>query len=617
MTTRAARPSTRSSRPLAWLLATLALVCAPTRAADPPEAPPAATAAGSESSIQGAPPATEAAFRYRIAITAPGALKDVLVASVGLVRWQDYADMTEDLFDRLAKQALDEAREAAATEGFFSAQVDIDVDRTSSPAGVTLRVTTGEPTRIRDVDVRVQGPASATPRGAATIATMREQWRLPIGAIFRQAAWDEAKQRAVATLAANEYAAARLTDSRAEIDPDARTADLAVSVDSGPPFRIGAVEVTGTKRYDAELVRNYGTLRRGDPYLLSSLDQYVRRLTATGYFASVHASIDTDPAHADDAAVTVSVLEAPPKRLETGIGFSTDTRVRANLNYRDVDVAQRALRFTADLRLEQKLQNVSLQLARPPDPTGWSQAGTLQVERTDLAGLVTETASVGARRISLDERDQWQYGAAYLVDRLRPSGGDTTEAHALYTDVERAWRRVDDLASPTRGTIALLQVGVGVPGVSSRTFGRVVGRFAAWRPIDRDDDLTARVEAGAVLASSRDGVPSSLLFRTGGDQSVRGYAFESLGVRVGDATLPGRYYVAGSVEATHWIREAIGVAAFVDAGDAFDDRRDLRIAVGYGVGARVRTPIGPFRLDVAYGQRTRAVRLHFSVGLAF
>ena len=88
-------------------------------------------------------------------------------------------------------------------------------------------------------------------------------------------------------------------------------------------------------------------------------------------------------------------------------------------------------------------------------------------------------------------------------------------------------------------------------------------------------------------------------------------------MRVGDATLPGRYYVAGSVEATHWIREAIGVAAFVDAGDAFDDRRDLRIAVGYGVGARVRTPIGPFRLDVAYGQRTRAVRLHFSVGLAF
>jgi len=525
--------------------------------------------------------------------------------------------MTQDLFDRLARQALDEAREAAATEGFFSADAHVDIDRAVTPAHVTLRVTTGEPTRIRAVDIDVAGAAAGAPESAAVQAKMRDQWHLPIGAIFRQVAWDDAKRRAVATLAADRYAAARLTDSRAEIDPEARAADLAVSIDSGPPFRIGTLEVTGTRRYDVDLVRNYSTLRRGDPYELGSLDQYVRRLTATGYFASVHATIDTDPAHADDAPVTVSVVEAPPKRLEAGIGFSTDTRVRATLNYRDVDFLQRALQFTTDVRLEEKVQSLSLRLLRPPDPSGWSNAGTFLAERTDVEGLITQTVSIGARRISLDERNQWQYGTAYLVDRQHPAGGETTDAHALYTDVERAWRRVDDLASPTRGTITLLQAGFGAPGVSSRTFGRLVARFAAWHPIDRDDDFYARLEAGAVLASSRAGVPSSLLFRTGGDQSVRGYAFESLGVQVGDAVVPGRYYAVGSIEATHWIREYIGVAAFVDAGDAFDEPGDARIALGYGIGARVRTPIGPFRLDVAYGQRTGEVRLHFSVGLAF
>jgi len=120
-----------------------------------------------------------------------------------------------------------------------------------------------------------------------------------------------------------------------------------------------------------------------------------------------------------------------------------------------------------------------------------------------------------------------------------------------------------------------------------------------------------------VIAASRDGIPSTLLFRTGGDQSVRGYAYQSLGVQQGDAVLPGRYYGLASVEATHWIREALGIAAFVDAGDAFDDHSSRRVAIGYGVGGRVRTPIGPFRLDVAYGQLTRQVRIHFSVGLAF
>ena len=120
-----------------------------------------------------------------------------------------------------------------------------------------------------------------------------------------------------------------------------------------------------------------------------------------------------------------------------------------------------------------------------------------------------------------------------------------------------------------------------------------------------------------MIADSRVGIPSVFLFRTGGDTTVRGYAFESLGVQQGDAVVGGRYYGVASVEAIHWINDNWGVAAFVDAGDAFDAWSDADIAVGYGIGARLRTPIGPFRLDVAYGERDKNVRLHFSVGLSF
>jgi translocation and assembly module TamA len=129
--------------------------------------------------------------------------------------------------------------------------------------------------------------------------------------------------------------------------------------------------------------------------------------------------------------------------------------------------------------------------------------------------------------------------------------------------------------------------------------------------------LTARAEAGAVIAGDRNDIPSELLFRTGGDTTVRGYAFQSLGLHVGSAVLPVRYYTVMSVEATRWINDSLGIATFVDAGNAFDEIADFKLAVGYGVGARLRTPIGPFRLDVAYGEQSRQVRLHFSVGLAF
>jgi translocation and assembly module TamA len=545
-------------------------------------------------------------------------VREVVNAALGLVRWQTYEDMTTDLFDRLAQEAIEEAREAAATEGFFNAAVDIAVDRAQTPALVTIRVVPGEPVRVHALDLRVEGPAATDPGvGAQSIKEMREQWPLSLGAVWRQQAWDDAKKRAVATIAAERYAAARLASSETYVDPDANKADLEVEIDSGPPFRFGPVQVEGTRRYEPELVQHYSTIKRGETYSLRELDQYVRRLTATGYFASVHANIDTDPAHAEDAEVTVSVIEAPPRRLEVGVGFSTDTRFRASLNYRDVDFLERALQYTADLRLEQKAQSASLRLVQPPDATGWSLAGRAALERTDISGLITQTATVGIRRISLDERNQWEYGGAFLVDRQRPTDADPIDSHALYVDARHTWRRMDDLAAPTRGYALQVEVGAGVPGASTRTFGRVVGRFAAWHPIDRDDDFTARLEGGAVIAGGRDGIPSTLLFRTGGDQTVRGYAYESLGVRVRDTTLPGRYFALGSVEVTHWVRESIGVAAFVDAGDAFDDAGDFRLAVGYGVGARVRTPIGPFRFDVAYGQETRAVRIHFSVGLAF
>jgi translocation and assembly module TamA len=591
----------------------LAMASAATLASEAPQAPasPAVPAASTSSA-----PAAEA-LRYRVVIEAPEPLRDTLSSSVDLIRWQTYDEMTRSLFDALVRQARDQAQEAAATEGYFSATIDIGVDRASTPWTVTMRATPGAQARVTAATIVFEGAASTDDTGADAIAKVRREWKLPVGAPFRQPAWIDAKEQAVNTLAANAYAAARLAASEAAIDPDASTAELAVTLDSGPVFRVGDLEIQGLSRYTDDLVRNYRSARPGDRYSLADLDQFVRRLNGTGYFASVHAAIDTDPAKADDAPIHVSVIEAPPKRLEAGLGYSTDTAFRGNVSYRDVDVGGRALQMYADARVESKLQNASLRFVQPPARNGWSPSVFTRIERTDINSLVTQTAVAGTRMSSLDERNQWQYGAAFFWDRQEPFGQPANDSHALYVDVERGWRRVDNLASPTQGFSVLAQAGAGIPGVSTRGFGRAVVRSAFFQPLSPQWSLSARAEGGAVFAGSRTDIPSALLFRTGGDTTVRGYAFESLGLKSGDAVLPVRYYYATSVEATRWIGDAWGIAAFVDAGNAFDDTSDARPAFGYGVGARVRTPIGPFRLDLAYGQESRQVRLHFSVGVAF
>jgi translocation and assembly module TamA len=136
-------------------------------------------------------------------------------------------------------------------------------------------------------------------------------------------------------------------------------------------------------------------------------------------------------------------------------------------------------------------------------------------------------------------------------------------------------------------------------------------------PFGLSNDVLLRAQGGIVLADSRTGIPSSFLFRSGGDQTIRGYAFESIGVRQGEAVVGGRYLALAAVEYTRWITDTLGAATFIDAGDAFDSKADFKLAAGYGIGARWRSPIGPFRADVAYGQRTKEVRLHFSVGYSF
>jgi translocation and assembly module TamA len=590
---------------------TLASLCASCASLHP-------TDSAKPSGAASAPAQDADAIHYRVVIDAPKEVVELLRQSVGLVRWQSYADMTDDLLGLLSRGAVDESRDAVSTVGYFSPDVDVAIDRSTSPITVTLKVVLGTPTRIRDVRIDVTGPAAADgAEGVQAIAKLTRDWGLPKGAIFDQATWDRAKARAVQTLAQSPYAGAVLTSSEARIDPETREADLSVAIGSGPAFHIGEIVVTGLKRYSADLVRNYSTQKRGDLYSGTELEQFMRRLTGSGYFASVQAVIDTDPANAADATIRTAVIEAPTKKFEGGIGFSTDTRFRVNASYRDVDVDGHATQFYADGRIETDEQGASLRFVRPPNAGGWVDSLGVHYDLTDLNNLRTKTAGVAVRRASIEDRNQWQFGAAFLDDQQIPEGGEESKAHALYVDAEHIWRRVDDPIAPTKGWIFDLQAGAGVPGVSTRGFGRTVVRLAAWYPYGSDWQLSGKAEAGAVFGASRQEVPSTLLFRTGGDTTVRGYAFESLGVQDGLATVPGRYYVLGSVEVTRWINQTWGIATFVDAGNAFDNPTDFKVALGYGVGARIRTPIGPFRFDVAYGQDSKQVRVHFSVGLSF
>jgi translocation and assembly module TamA len=179
-------------------------------------------------------------------------------------------------------------------------------------------------------------------------------------------------------------------------------------------------------------------------------------------------------------------------------------------------------------------------------------------------------------------------------------------------------RALDNLLQPTRGYVLNAQLGGALlPILTDERFIRASTRFINYRPMGPSGTLVLRADAGALASKQKLGVPETFLFRAGGDQSVRGYGYQELGVREGEAIVGGRYLLTGSAEYQYWFRPPWGVAFFVDAGNAADKVKDLKPKMGVGVGARWRSPVGPINVDVAYGQAVKKARLHFSLGFTF
>jgi translocation and assembly module TamA len=554
---------------------------------------------------------------FNVAIEAPAPLQQPIERGLNIRSWQGFEYVTPELLDQLAEAARQQTRNTLETEGYFAADISTRIDTSVEPRVVRISVQPGEPARIESVVVEFTGAAAADPALASRLERIRADWRLPRGATFTQEDWTRAKSAIVADLASVSFASARMTESLARVEADLRNVNLRVAIDSGPPFYFGTISVTGLQRHSPELVENFAPFAPGTPYSLEQIRRYERRLAVTGYFSSVQAVLDTDPAVADSAPVTVGVIEALPRRIDATLGFSTDTLARLGVAYTDNDFLGRALRMRTDLRVESLRQGLTAGIERPPGRSGWIDAYTGAVLRTDIQDLITNEWTFAAQRRRLNERNEPAFGVEWTTEVQKPRGAPETSAFATMLGYQHTWRALDDLLSPTQGWMLRLNAGVAPPGISSRAFGQLLASGTYYHALSPRDHLRFRADAGWVVSNTSRDIPQHFLFRTGGDTTVRGYEYQSLGVEVGTAIVGGRYLGIGSAEYTRWVGDNWGIAGFVDAGNATDDLDDFHIAVGYGLGMRVRSPVGAFRFDLAYGRDTSSVRLHFSLGVRF
>jgi len=511
----------------------------------------------------------------------------------------------------------------AAAEGWVSATVDIreEQDRTR------VVLTPGSRAVVAGIDIQFRGDIAGEGEWRAQRReSLRTGWQLAAGQPFRQAAWDDAKARVLEALTSDDYATGEIVASEARVDANAAQARLSITLDSGPAFTLGEPVVTGIERYPRHLVDRLLDIDPGEPYRSDRLLDVQRRLQSTPWFASVTVDIDRDRAHPGRAPVRIAVTERPRADVGLAAGYGTDAGPRGEVSLRYRNALGRGYDMQSALQAERTRQIGYADFYLPPRGPGESVLGGQPArdsvgvlgERTANQGLETRRGAVAARRLVPLGPLEFGAGLGFQVEQSLPDGADPRVSRALTPNAHVTWRTVDDVLNPRRGGVLTVEAtGAARSVLSDQTFLRGRAQYQHWFSLTQSSQLILRAEAGVVWAASREGIPEDFLFRAGGTRSVRGYAYQSLGVREGDAIVGGRYLATGTVEYVRWLSGDWGAALFWDAGDAADRRADLTLNQGYGVGARWRTAAGPIAADLGWSERDRKARLSLSVSVAF
>ena len=478
---------------------------------------------------------------------------------------------------------------------------------------------------MRSVDIAFQGTL-AEPAYADRAEALRRGWTLPAGDPFRSPDWDAAKSRLLLAVTARDFAAATVADSEANVDAESATAVLRVVIDSGPAYRIGTLQIEGLRRYDAALVERFNPFTPGEPYDRSKMVQFQQSLQESPYFNNVVVTIGLDAATAADAPLKVQLNESQTKRFSAGVGFATDTGAHIEAVYRQAITFGRPYQLQTGFRVDQTGQFAYTDLIFPPQRGGARDSVGALVENSEIENQRVNRWGLGAARSLLRGPRDGQNFETQLAFNFEHERRQTPLDPPITLDVLSStytWtrRHLDDITSPRHGNMIQLQGSVGVGGLSvDDMFVRAFGSMVQYLPVGSRDVLILRGQLGSVVAETTNAVPNKFLFRTGGALTVRGYDFESLGVEQGGAIVGGRALVVASVEYVKWLERwggNWGAAVFVDAGDAAERFGDLNPALGYGVGARWRTPAGPLAIDLAWGERFQQLRVQFSVAIAF
>ena len=513
-------------------------------------------------------------------------------------------------FRDLDQQLTDALRALGYYEPSFEKSLDLEREGCWL---ATVRVLPGPRTRYRDVEIRIGGAAEDD---SVFLAAANER-RPRQGEPLHHGDYAAYKDRLRVAAADRGYVEAEFTAARIDVWPEQQAADVTLHFASGPRYRLG--EITVDQDFlEPGLVRAYLDLREGVPYDARLISEAYQAMLTSGYFRSVR--IEPDLSVSPDQRIPVTVQLTPATRIEytAGVGVSTDAGLRLRGGYENMRVNDRGHRFGAQL-LASDVESYLTANYRLPlgDPTVEWLTYNAGLRNEDTKTSETDSMTLGVKRVT-------RLGGDWLrTEGLQFGYWDyqvsTEDDDSVLVLPSLAFSRAsfDWDINPRRGyTLGIESRGTHEAIGSTTSFLQFSGYFRFVHPLGEKGKVIAGTELGLTVKREFDELPPEFRFFAGGDASVRGYGYQTLGPKDEEGNVVGGTRLATvRLEYVHDLFGNFAGAVFVDAGNAFNELQ-WSPSIGAGIGLRWRSPVGPLRVYLAhpFDDPNRSVRLHITLG---
>jgi len=551
-----------------------------------------------------------------IAVTVKGVDEEIkanVLALLTIYRQQKNDRLQSVGIRRLHRKAEKDIRTALAPLGYYQPVIKSTLTKKDDKWLAEYVIETGPPVLISRIRARI---VSQGENDARLNKALREL-KLKTGKILNQGVYENEKKRLIRVALAAGYLDAAFIEKTITIDRITNRADISLVLDTGPRYIFG---VTSSKQdiLSQSLLERYLPYRKGAPYSPKKLFELQSILYRTDYFSRVMVRGDVD--QAENYAVPVEIELVPPEHYNSysiGAGYATDTGIRGKFDWTNRLFNSNGHRMSASLQIAQLENIVSLRYEIPrEDPRYDSLINNITYQDKTWEGTSTRLLSASVSTVHTGPRFKLSSGLE-LRDEVYDVGDTSGDSTLFIPSVNCGIIFADDILQTRNGIQASIGALGGVDGVISDVnfLQTTISGKAIISPLD-EWRLIGRGSMGITFVDSIDSLPPSLRFYTGGDTTIRGYSYKSIGTRDSSGeVIGGRYLVVGSIELERHIKEQWSLATFWDGGTATDDL-SLNFYQGVGIGVRFRLPFGQVRFDVASAvtEDGYPLRVHLSVG---